>query len=236
MYSRIYVKGSSSSGLLTATAIFAGLLFYANQVGFQSAVEDSETAVTGSTDSIDESTMAQAPQLVEIPRGIFNTPTISAEQIQAVEQKPAIKSRQTESASAPVNVSLNQPSVESESTAGPMSVTAIDQTMASGQSFVVYPHSDAEIFDGWHAIQAQQAAAANLAGRHHGRGYASSRGRGTADGQGEFALSINLRSRARMDADVGADSDVVARSAADAYYRQHQLGYAQPYLNYYRAY
>ena len=236
MFNRKSLRGSSSAGLLTATAIFAALLFYANQYGFKSPEADSELTATGNTDAPDGSMVEQSPQLVEIPRGIFNTPTLSAEQTQAVEPMPANTSLETDPGAAPIAAGMSEPPVKPENRLAQTPTMAVHQAAGSSESYMTYPYAGAQQFDSWQAIQARQGAAADLNARHRGQGYGYSRGHGAADGEGEFALSMNFRSRARMDADFDADSDVTARSAADTYYGQQHSGYAQPYLNYYRAY
>jgi hypothetical protein len=243
--------------LLTATAIFAGLLFYANQYGFapqqdsiagnqHNAVEQLENAensqipdqvpgTQASTTEVaaDDRRTATATGLVAMPNGIFNTPTITQTEPESEVLSDNLEQEQLAAIASAIESASpdNRPQANAKTPLAP--AVALYQPAATIAAPLVYSYPDSEGFDAWNYANAQYNGAGYYGGLNRGQGRGRSAGRGKADGEGEFSLSMKFRSRARMDADVDADTDFAADSAANHYYGHYQAAHYQPYFNYY---
>lgn len=250
--------GYSTTGLLTAVAIFTAVLVYVVYFAFE---EPSENALTKAQEDKSEEIKAIAALQQQQQKGEVEqvSPVTSAANSQTQEQSAEDKDAE----SVASDITQSQPAETAEVqqlavTETAASVTRIDPLKAHVRKSAIepaaykiypetsyrsayYPYAEAAAFDNalnyagfsnnsWNGDWRQQQYA-----QSQGRGY----GRGAGDG--EFDFSMNFKSRARMDADSDINADVHQQSQVDAWnayyadqYARQQSGLYQQNYPYYR--
>jgi hypothetical protein len=200
MLIRLQQQGSSTVGLLTATAIFIGLLVYADQFAFNksensllsSFINNTPETVTTlpveSLSSIDTDTIQPSSQ------GIFETPTLTQENSNEVaystEAMQLDKQNSNVSTDAEMAVPLAQP-----------------QTITMPVNYMP---------GRWYGDQAAMSSynTQNAGFNNNQQYYSTTRangrgnGRGKMNGDGEFNFSMKFRARGRMDGNSDFDSNL----------------------------
>ncbi len=233
MLKQLQQTGSSTAGLLTASAIFIALLVYTNQYAFNNSNQgifsslfssDAEpeinTAQTADTDG-DTGTIQPSHQ------GIFETPTLAennSQQTTSEVTQPIVSvASEDNSATSNEEVSMGEPKVPS-----------VAQARAVPASYVPQPSLDQT------AMYANQGYYTGLNGNQFyttdARSNGQGRGRGSMNSDGEFNFSMKFKSRARMDADtdMNADSHVYGNAYQQHLYNQNTAAYPVYGYHYYR--
>lgn len=222
-------KTSTTTGLLTASAIYIGLLAYANYYAFENGKDpdNAEIALKNENKAID-----RVAGVVPLTQGIFNSEVFTD-----IEQSAALKSKQTGAA---------LPGSESASS---LKINELDSPIKTTQRLNTVP--TVQILEslppGFNANNEQLyffqngRNHANLAHyqnmNHQADYYGQGRGKGSANGDGEFSFTMNFKSRASMDADSDIDGDL----SGTMHTYHNQYGYMNSamhpaYRGYYRQY
>jgi surface antigen len=227
MFKRLQ-HGSSAVGLLTATAIFVGLLIYANQFAFNkndnSIISSflNKTSDPVVTQSVDAETSVDTSTIQPSSQGIFDTPTLTQEnEDEVVSTREIIALDKDNSETTLVTESHVQ---QSSPKPGLMPVN-YSTGQWNGDQAAVYGYST-------HNGRFNNNQQYLVNSRAYGRG----NGRGKMNGDGDFNFSMKFKSRARMDANTDFDSDLASYGNT---YQQHLYNLnaaSNPYYgyNYYR--
>ncbi len=211
MFKLIQQKGSSSAGLLTATAIFIGLLVYANQFAFNNSENSFLSLLIDKTFNTHKSSDNVADPSVEVlssvdtdtiqpsTQGIFETPTLAPE-----DKKVDVNSTR----SAELEKLTPETSTDIELAANP----ALSQPGIMSVNYVSGHWYGKQSYDDQAALAAYHNAWFNTGQQYYSTTRANGRGngRGKMNGDGEFNFSMKFKARGRMDADSDFDSNLVA--------------------------
>lgn len=199
MTSSFKQSGASTSGLLTASAIYIGLLVYAGYFAF----DQTQPSVTMSENTIQ---MQGANQALIQPSaaGIFQSETLKhdethlniAKQSQSVThptETESSKSARPAGSDYRISSALYYPQASQHR-------VPYDQAL-SHQYYSVHPYSTSSLDQDY---------------RSYGQG--KGRGKARSSGNAEMNFSMSFKSRARMNADVDGDFDADGYHAANARY------------------
>ena len=238
MLKQLQQTGSSTTGLLTASAIFIALLVYTNQYAFNNSNQGIFSSLF-SSDSEPEINTAQTANaegntgtIRPLHQGIFETATIAENNNQETigETTETVVSAASENNSATSNKEVSMTAVQvqaqmqavAQGKAMPVSYAAVNpsQDQASMYTYQGY-------YTGLNGNQFYTTDA-----RSNGQG----RGRGSMKGDGEFNFSMKFKSRARMDADadMNADSSAYGNAYQQHLYNQNTAAYPVYGYHYYR--
>jgi hypothetical protein len=208
MFKLLQQKGSSTVGLLTATAIFIGLLVYANQFAFNnndnsllsSLFNKSPDPVT--TESVEVLASPDTDTIQPSPQGIFETPTLSPEDSNEVANASEALRHEQDNSESSVNAELSAPRLIAQSQPYPQAVV-IPVNYASGNwnSDQVAATFYNNQYTGFNNNQQYRSTS-----RANGRG----NGRGKMNGDGDFNFSMKFKARGRLDANSELDSNLTA--------------------------
>lgn len=207
-------QGSSTVGLFTATAIFIGLLIYANQFAFKNSDNSflasliNSSPVSTDTQTLTAVSVTDTDTVQPSPQGIFKTPTLieedrkepvnTAESVSQVDVNPANSNDIEWSAIQPIPQDDVKP-----------------LSYVPGQWYG--DQSNLSFYDAHRAgINNNHQYYTNA--RANGRG----NGRGNLNGDGEFNFSMKFKSRARMDANSDFDSNLATYGNT---YQQNGYGF-----------
>jgi hypothetical protein len=238
-------NGIHLAGLLSASALYAGILGYLHFQGTESLdnarhgvavneqlqqdLEQRAAPAAAADPSADTAPVPVAAEdrIVRPPGGgLFGT---------AVDQPPADEKSGEPAVSAGAVQRLPSAPVASDEAPVTRQPAARGETLVA-MTAPVYPayapQADAYGFGNQAASFWDQAGRADYRGLGRGDGRGAGRGRGNWDGDGEFSFSMRFKSRMRADADVDADSAWNAESDARAWqdaqqrlwWRQYQDG------------
>jgi len=202
MLNRLQQQGSSTVGLLTATAIFIGLLVYANQFAFNNSDNNlislfiNKTPEPVSTQSVEPVSTTDTDTIQPSSQGIFETPTLTEETSNEV-----------------VNSAAAMPLAKQNSNASPEVEVAVQRAMPQSNTMSVNYTPGR-----WYGDQAAMSSynTQNAGFNNNQQYYSTSRangrgnGRGKMNSDGEFNFSMKFKSRARMDANSDFDSNLSA--------------------------
>lgn len=233
--------GSSTTGLLTASFIYIGLLIYASYFAFNPTQDKPQDNPLAQTDTVvPASQIASFAVVTPLPSGIFNSETIAVNNTSKETQNQPAEANSSGPDNAMVSGIQAQDQIETLSvSANSSQKTNVDGSTQSSPMVQPYPavYGDNDAlawttderftgrFDNRHDYYAKQ----------RGRGYG--RGRGDMNGDGEFDFSMSFKSRARMDADSDWDSDFNTDLASyqSGYYYLDSSAYPY-YRTYYQRY
>ena len=223
-------QGASSVGFLTASAIFAGLLAYANYYGFEDSPFSSQEVAEQVEPSSDSTKIASKDSVIQPQSGIFTTPTLTDVKAELPPQQTASSALENTAPEVTAQPAVNSETPMTEAPQGDNSSPerySAYALPAATSSAVAYPQDYAAAnFD----FMQQRRLDAYQQLAHDGRGYGRGKGRGNADGEGEFNFSMSFKSRARMAADSDIESDF------DASTNQYYLGDGYANSGFYPAY
>ncbi len=238
-------RGSSTTGLLTASAIYVGLLAYAHFYAFNGQDDNSLAQQEDSLGQQDQM-MTEKPSIdiiAPLAKGIFQSETIQtqAESSNVADDKGITKPSNKDDAGRVNQAKVDPMTVSTEAIQPELVTPANTPTYHSQAGFPAYQdypvssvyHGDNEQMN----FDAQQRLASDIYYQNYlasyQRGHGDGRGRGQMDGDGEFDFSMNFKSRARMDADTDWDGDFVTQGAGSHYGNYGYDAIAHPYYQTY---
>lgn len=221
-------NGSSTVGLLTASAIFVALLVYANQFAFNDRNNE------------DSKSVDVQPQNTKPHGGDKSAPIVATE---GVISKPKLQSSTSELALAEIDEAPTQAAAVKVQPQDSASSVASQSTMlANVTHWNPYP----SYYPAYYGSADQAAmnytndysAGLNNAQQLDAYVRANNRanGRGNMDGDADFTFTMNFKSRARMDANTDFDTDIDTYANAYQQHLYNQNAVYQPNYgyNYYR--
>ena len=206
----------STSGLLTASAIYISLLVFAGHYGFDklpSSLLLSENTV--------KTEPSQKPLIQPSAAGIFQSATLDQDELQPADVAQGVSESERLNPQAFTEISkknLDHQQISSAVYYPQVYSYPSQYNQALAQYYAVNPTTSTRWDQGHHAVSR-----------------ANGRGQGRSRGDGEMTFSMRFKSRARMDADMDAHSeadtyhDAALRYANDAYWNPSYSAYSRRY-------
>ncbi len=215
MFKLIQQKGSSSVGLLTASAIYIGLLVYANQFAFSNSDNSFLSSFTSQSPdnvavpSLEAESSVDTGTIQPSSQGIFATPTLTSQDLNEADSslQSADITKQNPAPSTDVVFVAKQLMLTGKDETQPyVANQMVNQGYAGQTALTSYQYQNA----GFNNNQQYYSTT-----RANGRG----NGRGKMNSDGAFNFSMSFKARGRMDADSDFDGNLV--TDGNAY--QHHL-------------